>query len=179
MQRILGNLYIGSDQDYKNMLGCMVALPRGEWRSLALQDPWAVVHAAKEPYHRQLLGYTGRGAPKDHPEYLFAIRGDRMFCNLIDGESSEYIDDTLIDTMLHYIHHKLYSGYSVLVHCNHGISRSPTIALLYLIKYHPGFVTNLDGDGIITMMQRLYSLYQPAEGMKEYLHKNYIRLQKT
>jgi hypothetical protein len=49
MIEIHPNLYIGHQGDYEYQV-------KG-------QDGWAVVHACKEPYHRQLLGYTSRGAP--------------------------------------------------------------------------------------------------------------------
>ncbi len=53
MIEIHPNLYVGHQGDYEYLV-------QG-------QDGWAVVHACKEPYHRNLLGYTTRGAPKDHP----------------------------------------------------------------------------------------------------------------
>ena len=36
-------------------------------------------------YHRQALGYRSRGAPKDHPEYLVARRGNRLILNIVDA----------------------------------------------------------------------------------------------
>ena len=58
MIEIYPNLFVGDQGDYEYQV-------KG-------QDGWAVVHACKEPYHRQLLGYRTRGAPKGHPEYLYA-----------------------------------------------------------------------------------------------------------
>ena len=49
MIEIYPNLYIGHQGDYEYLV-------QG-------QDGWAVVHACKEPYHRDLLGYTTQGAP--------------------------------------------------------------------------------------------------------------------
>jgi len=82
------------------------------------RDGWAVVHACKDPYHRQLLGYTTKGAPKDHPEYFFAERGNRLYLNLVDAPDPEYIPKEIIDKAIAFIHEKLSEGSKVLVHCN-------------------------------------------------------------
>ena len=56
MIEITNNLYIGNQNDFEfNVKG---------------KDNWSVVHAYKEPYHRALLGYSGRSAHKNHPKSL-------------------------------------------------------------------------------------------------------------
>ena len=77
MNSIHPNLYVGHQGDYEHQV-------KG-------QEGWAVVHACKEPYHRQLLGYATRGAPKDDPEYYFAERGSRLYLNLVDAPDPAYI----------------------------------------------------------------------------------------
>ena len=52
MKEIYPNLHIGSQDDYENIV--------------KQQDGWFIIHACKEPYHRQALGYSGQGAPKTH-----------------------------------------------------------------------------------------------------------------
>jgi len=63
MTEIHKNLYIGNETDYEY--------------KVRNQDDWNVNHAYKEPYHRQALGYSGRGAPKGHSEYVMAKRENR------------------------------------------------------------------------------------------------------
>lgn len=63
MIEVAKNLFVGNQNDYENLV--------------KLRNDFSVVHACKEPYHRKVLGYSGRGAPKNHPEYLIARRGDR------------------------------------------------------------------------------------------------------
>jgi len=94
-------------------------------------DDWCVVHACKEPYHRQALGYSGRGAPKTHPEYLIATRGNRLILNMVDVDNPAYIQKEIMDTALLFIEQSLKAGKQVLVHCNQGMSRSAGIALLF------------------------------------------------
>ncbi|MDZ7721064.1 MAG: hypothetical protein U5K72_19745 [Balneolaceae bacterium] len=69
MTEIQPNLFIGNENDYEF--------------NVKDQEGWSVVHACKEPYHRQALGYSGRGAPKDHPEYLMAKRENRLILKLV------------------------------------------------------------------------------------------------
>lgn len=63
MIEIHTNLYVGNETDYEH--------------KVKNQEGWDVIHACKEPYHREALGYSGRGAPKAHPEYLMAKRENR------------------------------------------------------------------------------------------------------
>jgi glyoxylate utilization-related uncharacterized protein len=57
MIEVHNNLYIGSGKDL-----------------IDTNKDWTIVHAGKEPWHRKAVGYTCRALPKDHKEYLFAIR---------------------------------------------------------------------------------------------------------
>jgi hypothetical protein len=109
MIEILGNLFVGNQDDYEF--------------SVKRQDGWAVVHACKEPYHRQALGYKTQGAPKTHPEYLIARRGERLILNLVDADNPAYIPAEIIDAALAFIHEQLASERRVLVHCNQVYSK--------------------------------------------------------
>ena len=60
MVEIYSNLFIGTEDDYNSL-------------SFSLGE-WYIIHACKEPFHRKALGYEGRTAIKDHPEYLIAER---------------------------------------------------------------------------------------------------------
>jgi hypothetical protein len=110
MRKVMQNLFVGNEVDYET--------------NVRNDNSWAVVHACKEPYHRQALGYSGRGAPKGHPEYLIAKRGTRLILNMVDADNPAYIPKEIIDAALQFIHEQLASGKKVLVHCNQGASRS-------------------------------------------------------
>lgn len=162
MIEVFPGLFVGNQLHYENMVK-----DGNEPRS-----GWAVVHACKEPYHRDALGYTGRGAPKDHEEYLFAFRGDRLCLNLVDVNNVDYVNKTLIDAALTFIEQQLAEGKKVLVHCNQGASRSPSIALLYLgladITYR-----GLNAADAMLKFQGIYPQYNPAMGMSEYVLRNW------
>ncbi|MCK4310011.1 MAG: dual specificity protein phosphatase family protein [Methanomicrobia archaeon] len=157
MIEILHNLYIGTQDDYEYTV-------KGK-------EGWFVVHACKEPYHREALGYTGREAPKGHPEYLIAKRGNRLILNLIDPDDPQYVPKEIIDAALDFIEEGLMTGKKVLVHCNLGGSRSPGIGLLYMaIK---GFIPNETSEKAEKEFQSIYPNYFPSRGIRMFLLKNW------
>lgn len=158
MIEIHPNLYVGAESDEHQTRG---------------QPGWFVIHACKEPYHRQALGYTGRGAPKDHPEYLVARRPGRLILNLVDVEDVNYIGAEIVDAALGAIAENIDRS-KVLIHCNQGASRSPTIAFLYLAKSTDVF-RGLGLDDAIAAFRRIYPGYSPARGMSDYARINWSR----
>lgn len=154
MVEVAPKLHIGNAADFESMV--------------RYQDGWSIVHACKEPYHRQLLGYVGRGAPKDHPDYLFAVRGNRLFLNLVDADDPAYIPKQIVDTSLQFIDQALKIGNRVLVHCNQGESRSPSLGLLYLAVYTTLLPKTSLRDAE-TEFIKLYSGYNPKAGMRGFL----------
>jgi predicted protein tyrosine phosphatase len=157
MIEIFPDLWIGSENDYEF--------------EVKEKPDWGIVHACKEPYHRQLLGYKTRGAPKEHPEYLFAKRDHKLYLNLIDAPDPAYIDKTIIDAALEFIHEELKNKQKVLVHCNLGESRSPSIGLLYLAIY-----SNKLSESLIDAerdFKQIYPNYKPGAGMRGFLVINW------
>ena len=160
MIEIYPNLFVGTQDDYE--------------RTVKSQPGWWVVHACKEPYHRQLLGYTGRGAPKEHPEYLLARRDKRLFLNLVDVEDPAYVAKEIIDAALGFISEGLKSGGKVLVHCNLGESRGPSIGLLYLAAHTDKLPKTGLSDAEIAFL-KIYPMYSPKRGIREFLRMNWGR----
>ena len=158
MVEVYPNLYIGNQEDYD--------------RNVAHRQGWRVVHACKEPYHRQALGYRGRAAPKDHPEYLIARRVYLLILNLVDAPNPEFFSSEIFDAALDFIHEGLSSGQKVLVHCNKGESRSSGIALLYLAVF-----TNAIPSETITEAEEafseIYPQHNPSAGVRGFLQQNW------
>ncbi len=120
MIEVYKNLWVGShaDWDFINLSG----------------ESFSIIHAAKEPYHRELLGYTTQGAPKEHPYYLFARFDKVLYLNLVDADDARYIPEEIINEAISFIDNHLLLGNRVLIHCNEGKSRAPGIALLWMYK---------------------------------------------
>lgn len=151
------DLFVGSAADHESkVLG---------------QAGWCIVHACKEPYHRQALGYSGRAAPSSHPEYLVARRGNRLILNFVDAPDPKYVPRELVDAALEFIHERLAEGSRVLVHCNRGESRAPTLALLYLARYTEELPSAI--GPAFDEFRRRYPEYRPADGVHGYVVANW------
>lgn len=145
MKEVFPNLYVGDEEDYNKNKGRL---------------GWAYVHAAKDPYHRQALGYKTLGAPKNHPEYLIAYRGERLILNLVDlpVDKAEFIPDSIIEEAIEFIRIRLGQGQKVLVNCNQGQSRAPSIALAYMVRYGELGSFNETEE----QLKKVYPKYDPA-----------------
>lgn len=149
MIEVMKNLYVGNQNDYESLFD---------------KNGWAFVHACKDPYHRQLVGYKERALPKDHPEYLVAIRGNRMALNILDADKPEFFADEMINKALNFIKTNLYNDLKVLVHCNQGQSRSPSIAMLYMKN-----ILNDNFEESEHRFKLIYPDYNPKNGIREYV----------
>ncbi len=136
-------------------------------------DSWAIVHACKEPHHREALGYKGRAADKTHPEYLLARRGHRLILNLVDVEDPRWIAPEIMDAAVTFIHENLTADRSVLVHCNQGCSRSPSIAMLY-IAMHTTRLPRSSYDQAKDVFVEIYPPFAPAGGMDGFLRDRWL-----
>lgn len=134
MQEIHENVFVGSDADVSEFM--------------AINPDGAVIHAAKEKWHREAVGYTGRGAPKDNPEYLFATRGTELMLNLVDSPKPEFIPEECFDAAYsHFVKYHMGQGLPILIHCNQGRSRGPGVAL-YCLFVSGLVVPETDCNGI-------------------------------
>ncbi len=92
----------------------------------------AVVHACKDPCHRRAVGYSGRKIPTSHPHYLVLEREYDLFLNLIDPPAPLFMMPSFVAFLAFVDKH--IEERRVIIHCNQGESRAPTLALLYLAK---------------------------------------------
>lgn len=159
MINVFNNLWVGNMEDLKQPL---------DWSN------WAIIHACKEPFHRELLGYTTLGAPKDNPEYLVARRDLILYLNLIDAPKPEYIPEEIINTAIDFIDEHLKQKRNVFVHCNQGESRAPGITLLYLISKK---IISEDPETILKIFQAMYPNYNPGEGMRLFIENRFKELE--
>lgn len=147
-------LYVGHDQDWEL---AVKGLPT-----------WATVHCAKEPYHRDAVGYSEPGAPKDHFEYLVARRGRELCLNMVDSKDPAYIPLEMVKAAVHWIFAEHRLGRQVLVHCNRGESRGPTVALLFLAR-------ELDRNFPKSeeKFMKVYPPYRPGTGCRQFAMQNW------
>lgn len=159
MKNVYGNLYVGSGEDFEKLKN---------------EPDWFFVQAAKEPWHRQALGYTGRSAPKEHKEYLIAERGNRLILNMVDTDSPDYFSIGTFKRATAFIDAALTSGKKVLVHCNQGESRGPSVALVYLESI--GVLGNSNAKQAVQQFLEIYPAYRPKNGIATFLEKEWENL---
>lgn len=165
MIEVYPNLFVGNQNDYE----LKAKLEPGG------NDPlgWFVVQACKEPYHREALGYTGRAAAKDHAEYLLAVRDNRLILNLVDADNPAYISSEVMSKAIGFIYEHLDNGDKVLVHCNQGVSRSPGIAMFYLMVFTDILHNCGSFDDAVKKFSEMYPPFKPANGILGFLNSGW------
>ena len=158
MIEVYSRLFVGNQLDYEG--------------TVSRQSGWAVVHACKEPYHRQALGYSGRAATKNHPEYLVAQRGKRLILNMVGANNPLFFDRGMINQALDFIDQQHSSGLNVLVHCNQGESRAPSIALVYMAA-RLQILPKESLEAAEQEFRKLYPPYNPNMGIREHLRQHW------
>ncbi|MDY0340553.1 MAG: hypothetical protein RBS17_05010 [Coriobacteriia bacterium] len=153
MIRVQDGLFVGTDRDCH----------RGD-------ADWAVVHACKHPCHVNGVGYSGK-LPSTHPNYLVFETGDDLILNIIDPPIPLFKPE-LFAAFLSFAQRKSAEGKSILIHCNQGESRAPSLALLYMAKVS-GTVSNDSYAAARADFERLFQNYHPGRGIESYLTTNW------
>jgi hypothetical protein len=154
MEQVFPNLYVGNDDDVEK----------------AKEKGFYILSACKDGPngHRAMLGYDSHAAPKGK-EYLVAQRGNHMVLNLVDANDPAFISDEAVEAGLAFIEKNI-ENHKILVHCNRGESRSPSIAMLFMRKIKDLPERFREGFKIF---KTLYPAYKPALGMEFYTQKKY------
>ncbi len=151
--KIYNRLYIGSDNE------CFTK-----------RDGWVTVHACKSPCHQNAVGYRG-SLPSNHPYYLVKEIENNLYLNMIDPPRPLFMMP-LFANFMKFVSVHWDGGKNVLIHCNKGESRAPSLALLFLAK-HVGAINN---ESYIKAKQEfinIYPYYTPGEGIQIYLNTNW------
>jgi len=130
---------------------------------------WAVIHACKSPCHQRKLGYRG-SLPQDHPNYLIYEENNHLFLNIIDPLTPLF-KPQLFMRSLDFIECHIQER-KVLVHCNNGLSRAPSIALLFLAK-RARKISNGSFEEAVSDFRRFYPCYRPSKGIALYFLQNW------
>lgn len=152
---IYPNVYVGNDIDAEKLL------------AIYNHEEWFILHCAKEKWHRQFVGYVGRGAPKESPEYLFARRGNRMALNMVDAKSPMFFSKEMITAGLDFLEEGHKAGKKLLIHCNVGESRGPSTAMLFVFKRI--LKNNATFEEAEKELKQIYPTYNPGEGIRGHL----------
>lgn len=161
MHKIIDGLFVGTADEV----------------SIAKENGFSILGVCKDPLHRQHArmmgaekeGYITKSLPKDEPEYLWADRGHELYCNLIDVADVKYIPNIVIDRALQFIYDELATRNNrCLVACNKAESRSPSVALMYLMQLGTWAPENNFENVVENFRDMYYPFYRPGAGMLEF-----------
>lgn len=136
---------------------------------------YSVLGACKEPLYRKFArldgadedGYVTRSMPSDNAEYLWAERSHALYLNMVDARDAKFFSWKLFDKALDFLDDEIEDGRDVLIVCNKGESRSPSIALLYML--HIGYFSDMEVfyDIVEKFKREYYKEHEPNTGIYE------------
>jgi hypothetical protein len=153
MIEISERLYIGSGAD------CRIG-----------GNDWAIVHACKTPCHQRAVGYRGN-LPNTHTNYLVLEDAHDLYLNIIDPVGPLFMPP-LFTSFLEFATRKWDQGKKILIHCNQGESRAPSLGLLFLAKYR-NEISGVSFDAAKSEFQTIYPSYRPGTGIQIYLRRKW------
>ena len=130
----------------------------------------AIVHGCKT-CHARVLNYKG-SLPPSHAYYLLYPQPYNLYCNLIDPPiplfKIESFKGFLNWTMPH-----VEKGRPILIHCNSGTSRAPSLALVLLSKGQHLITDESFEAARAEFMEKYLPDYQPGLGITKFLQENW------
>jgi protein-tyrosine phosphatase len=158
MKQISPNVYVGSDEDYDKLKD---------------DKSWAFVRCAKygPGGHQQTLGYHTLAAPEGKNKFV-ARKGNLLALNLLDLDDPNFVPEEAIQQGLDFIRDHVDSQ-KVLIACNAGVSRGPTMGLMWLrtIGRMPyGFMQSE------RQYRNLYRDYDPSLGIEQFARSHWSSL---
>lgn len=136
------------------------------------RDGLSVVHACKDPCHRRAVGYTGRSLEQDHSHYLILEDDSNLYMNLIDPPTPRLFMADSFHGFLEFASGRYEEGDRLLIHCNEGLSRAPSLALLFLAKELGELPDDSYGSARQSYEER-DPAYAPSRGIRTYLAENW------
>lgn len=147
MIEIYDSIFVGSEQDYY---------------TIQREKDWAILHCCKNPFHCQFVGYRG-SLSSNHPDYALKRIDNEMALNLVDMDrfSPNYLDfnKSMFESAFSFLDEYRHNGFKLLIHCNQGESRGPTLGMLYAARL--GAFDYADFDSTVQHFRTKYPFYHP------------------
>ena len=156
MRKIIDRLFVGNDSDCFHH-----------------KEGWVCIHACKIKCHQRAVGYTGN-LRKRHPNYLHKKEENNLYLNIIDPPIPLFPNE-LFEYFFEFIIPHWENGKNILIHCNQGQSRAPSLALLFLAKYL-GMISNLSYDSAVQDYKKLDEYFNPGNGIAKHYKRNWDQL---
>lgn len=133
----------------------------------------AVVHACKSPCHQRAVGYTGK-LPNHHPHYLALQQPCDLYLNLIDPPIPLFQLESF-RRFLAFASEQASAARPLLIHCNQGESRAPSLALLLLALHRKSIPCATYAEARVAF-ECLYPVYKPGTGIQQFLAAHWSEL---
>lgn len=136
-----------------------------------ISEDFNIVHAAKDPFHKNLVGYLGTKCP---PDKYFHEEENRVSLCIIDFPKSfqwEWFPEDMLKATMEFIDKSFKEGKKVFIHCNQGLSRAPSIAFMYLVSR--GLMKEDTLESNLNYFYELYPEYNPAAAIFENIKRKY------
>jgi hypothetical protein len=143
-----------------------------DFRVVVDDRPYEVADACKYPCHRRSVGNETRSISRDCPHYLVLKRGHQPYLNIIDPPLPLFMMPTFA-AFLRFVDREIKER-DVLIHCNQGESRAPSLALLYMAK-RLSALPNDSYNMAATEFRRRFP-YNPGRGIATWLTKNWTNI---
>ncbi|MBI1326029.1 MAG: hypothetical protein GC136_00125 [Alphaproteobacteria bacterium] len=131
----------------------------------------AVVHACKDPCHKRAVGYT-KSLEITHKNYLWLEAGRHLYLNMVDPPVPLFKPESF--TKFFEFVDRAIKTRPVLIHCNKGESRAPSLTLLYMAM-RLGLLPNDSYEAAAAKFRALHP-YKPGQGIAMFLSQNWKSL---
>lgn len=145
----------------------------GEWCCQAGSPELAVIHSCKHPCHKAAVGYSLH-PPKDHPLRLVKRDAHDLYLNLIDPPVPLFPLE-LFEAAFAFAHDHGIHGRTVLIHCNKGESRAPSLGLLLLAR-RGALPIESYAAATAAFREQFYPGYKPGAGLVTFLTQQWDTL---
>lgn len=150
------NLYVGSKMDVE-----FGVYPEG----IPDFHP-SIIHACKYPCYRDKVGYVSCPAlSSSNKDYFYIEEEKDLYLNIVDADDPKYFPTILFTKAFEFINKHIDDKSGVFIHCNRGGSRSPGIAMMYMMLYTNEFKDVKDYSEMVERFKIKYPYIHMAKGM--------------
>ena len=155
MKEINKNLFIGNDYDCANC---------------SSNPEISIIHACKT-CHQKALNYS-KSLPNTHLNYLVYEIGTHLFLNMVDmsNELLPKFTNPIFKHAIDFINREIQNK-KILIHCNQGHSRSPSLGMMYLAIND--IIPKISYAEAKAEFVKLYPEFAPGTGIMLYMQHNW------
>lgn len=132
---------------------------------------WAVIHACRSPCFCSKV-------PKPNPsrpDYLSFKDGNHLYLNIIDPREPLF-QKRMFEEFLAFAKTKWEEQRKILIHCNQGRSRAPSLALLFLAKIAFRVTNKSYDDAWLEFEKLIGEPYIPSQGIEQWLREHWSEI---